>query len=413
MKKNILFVADIVPYPPNTGIKIRTYNIIKQLHKKFNVILIAFNHRIFFPEKKDLEIAIKSLNNFCNEIYILDIPSDRNKIQYYLCLFKNLFSLNPYRVQRYWSNECEKVIKNILNSKHIDLVHFDKTEFFEYSKYFNKIPIVITNHNVESKLMKYRSKYEVSFLRKFFAFLQYLKTEKYERKSLNEVDAFITCTKNDLQYFTKHIKVENLHAIIENGVDVENYKPGLNSEEDYFLIIGAQSKEATANYDATHYFMKKIWPELIKKIPNIKLKIVGRNPDKSIIDYGFNDHRIEVIGFVEDERDVLEKSLALLVPLRLGGGSRLKIITAMAMKKTVISTTIGAEGIQCNNNHNVIIADEPKLFAEKIVNIYYDRELRNKIGMNALNLVHNVYDWNIIGNKIINFYDKICAIKYE
>ena len=405
--KNLLFISDIVPYPPNTGIKIRTYNILKQLSKEFNIYLIAFNHKLFLNNKKEIDNAKCCLKPFCREVYVLEIPSDKNKITYYLCLIKNLLSIKPYRVERYWSKECINIIKKLISDVSIDIIHLDKSELYEYSKYFNKKPCVITNHNVESKLMKYRAKYEINFLRKLYALIQYVKTEKYEKNTLNNASAFITCTKDDHKYFEKELNVNNLFTVIENGVDVDRYKPRFEFEDDYFLIIGAQSKEATANYDATMYFMDKIWPEIVRQLPEVKLKIVGRNPDKSIIEYGIKDPRISVLGFVEDERDLIEKSLGLLVPLRLGGGSRLKIITAMAMGKTVISTTIGAEGIEYKNNSNILIEDDPQQFALKVVELYYDKDLRCKLGGNAIQLVHNVYDWNIIGNKINNFYKDI------
>lgn len=410
--KNLLFISDIVPYPPNTGIKIRTFNIIKQLSKEFNVYLIAFNHKIFLPKQEDIDNAIACLKPFCRDVNVLEIPSDKNKITYYLCLIKNLFSLKPYRVERYWSTECVDIIKNLSKSVKIDIIHFDKSELYEYSKFINNRPCVITNHNVESKLMKHRAKYEVSFIRRLYALIQYLKTAKYEKKTLNHAYAFITCTNDDFAFFRNKFKIHNCHAVIENGVDVHYYKPKLNCEGDYFLIIGAQSKESTANFDATQYFFDKIWPEIVRLLPDVKLKIVGRNPDKSIIEYGIRDKRINVLGFVKDERDLIEKSLGLLVPLRLGGGSRLKIITAMAMGKTVVSTTIGAEGIEYINNSNILIEDDPKLFAKKVVELYQDKDLRRRIGGNAIHLVQNVYDWNIIGNKINNFYQKI-LVSYE
>ena len=188
-KKSILFIADIVPYPANTGIKIRTYNILRQLSRVFNVYLIAFNHKILISEKKQLDDAKRSLELFCEEVHIFEIPSDRNRLTYYWCLARNIFSIKPYRTKRYWSNECVKIIKDLSARVFIHIVHFDKTELYEYSKFLSKKPCVVTNHNVESKLMKHRATYEINFLRRMYAFIQYFKTEQYEKKTLGRVSA--------------------------------------------------------------------------------------------------------------------------------------------------------------------------------------------------------------------------------
>lgn len=408
---NLLFISDIVPFPPNTGIKIRTFNIIKQLSKKFDIYLVSFNHKILITNDNDLNYAKKNLMMYCKKVYVIDIPSDLNMLTYYLCLINNMFSLKPYRVQRYWSNECINIIRRLKCEVKFDIIHYDKCELFEYSKYLKKIPSVITNHNVESKLMKSRSKYELNIFKRLFSLIQYIKTDIYERKVLNQASGYITCTEDDNEYFVNTMNIKNNYSIIENGVDISYYKSKFLEEDDYFLIIGAQSKEATANYDATIYFFDKIWPEVVKLNSNIKIKIVGRNPDINIINLSKKDHRIEVLGFVNDEREIIEKSLGLIVPLRIGGGSRLKIITAMAMGKTVISTTIGAEGINYNHQFNIFIQDNPLSFAKQLITVAFDNDLRKNIGTNAIELIKNKYDWNRIGININNFY-KLIIEKY-
>jgi len=405
---NILFIADIVPYPPNTGIKIRTFNIIKQLSKRNRIYLIAFNHKKMFIDKKELDIACKKLKQYCEEVYALDIPSDKNKLSYYLCLIRNLFTLKPYRVQRYWSNKCISIIQEIKKSNIIDLVHLDKTELYEYMRFLREIPCVATNHNVESNLMRLRSKYEVSYHRRIFAFLQHLKTKKYEKRVLNLVKGYIACSKEDINFFRNKLNIKTDYRIIQNGVDVSYYQPRKkNVAGSYHLLIGAQSKEATANYDATIYFIKNIWPQIRQKLPNCRLKIVGRNPDQEILKYNKTKSGIEIVGFVKDEREVIHNALSLLVPLRMGGGSRLKIITAMAMEKTIISTSIGAEGILYTNKKDIFIVDSPIDFANLVITVTTDQELRKEIGKEARKLVCGLYDWDTIGNEINKYYDEV------
>jgi glycosyltransferase involved in cell wall biosynthesis len=256
-------------------------------------------------------------------------------------------------------------------------------------------------------LFKRRIKGEVSLHKKFFAFLQYYKTRRYERHVLNRVGSYITVSKEDENYFKKKIQIETSSIVIENGVDIEYYKPKGLKKEEYVLIIGAQSKAATANYDATMIFMNNIWPLITESGWQGKLMIVGRNPDPSILALGYMNKNVEVIGFVEDERPFLEKAKLLLVPLRIGGGSRLKILTAFAMKTAVVSTSIGAEGIEYTNNTNIIIRDKPEDFAKATLEILNNVAYRREIENNARQLAESFYNWDIIGGKLNQFYGSL------
>ena len=400
---NILFITDIVPYPPNTGIKIRTYNIIKQLFlSKHNVYLFAFNHRIFI-NNNDIEREYKNkLLEICKEVNIYEIETEKNLLSKYFTYIKAVFGVLPYRTYRYKCKKCFDDINKLLTMTKIDCVHLDKVELYNYSSNFFSIPIFVTNHNIESDLMRQRAKKEYNIFRQLFAYLQWIKTEKYEKYVLSEANGFITCSENDEKYFTKKMQINTPAITVPNGVDCKHYTPSTAIDEGYFLIIGAQNKESTANYDATLYFFNSIYPLIEGE--NIKIKIVGRNPDKSIISICNQYNKIDLIGFVEDEREVILKSRALIVPLRIGGGSRLKILTAFGLGKAVISTSKGAEGINCEDNLNIIIRDTPEEFANAIKKLKKSPEIAISIGRKARILAENNYDWQVIGKKIDEFY---------
>lgn len=413
---NIIFLADIVPYPPNTGIKIRTFNILKQLSNngENKIYLFCFNHKILIPTQALLDEYKIELAKYCVEVHIFDIPSDKNRATYYLALLKNLVQKNPYRVERYYSKQCEDAVKNIVATKKIDLIHFDKTEFCRYLPVVKDIPVCCTNHNVESLLMKRRATFETTVLKKFFANLQYVKTESYEKKMLNKVAAFVTCSEYDRDFFHKELGIKGTSsAVIDNGVDVSFYSDYQCKQpaNDYLLLIGAQNKDSTANYDATMYFIKDIWPMVKSRLPDVKLKIVGRNPDASITRLGETEKNIEVVGWVEDEREYIANAAMLLVPLRIGGGSRLKIVTAMAMGKTIVSTSIGAEGISCTHDKDILLGDNADDFAELVCKVYQSDKIRDSIGSEALLLAKNKYDWNKIGEKQRDFYTTLVSNK--
>lgn len=406
---NILFLADIVPFPPNTGIKIRTYNILRELHNggENRVYLLCFNHRILIPTAQELERCREALQQFCEEVHIFDIPSDASRLSYYGCLIRNLFQSVPYRVARYDSAECSARIRDLMQRANIDLVHMDKTEFYSYAPLLPGKPIVCTNHNVESLLMKRRAQYEKTLARRFFAYLQYRRTERFERRALSATSAYVTCTALDRDHFQKQMGIATRSAVLDNGVDLKSYPRSEVVGSDYVLIIGAQSREATANFDATWFFIESIWPLLLEKCPTIRLKIVGRDPDVSVRALPQKYGNIDVVGFVPDERELLGGAAALLVPLRVGGGSRLKILTAMGMGRVVVSTSIGAEGIDCTDGVDVFIADDPVVFADRVAKVFTDAECQRTVGSAARALMERLYDWSTIGARARKFYSEV------
>lgn len=406
---NILFLADIVPYPPNTGIKIRTYNILKELcHDGANrVFLVCFHHKSLIPDDAILTHCVSRLRETATEVHVLEIPSDNDRLSYLMCLGKALVHPLPYRCLRYYTEPCLQVIAGIMNRVRIDLVHLDKTEFFNYKRAFGAAPIVCTNHNVESDLLLQRSRYEINLMRRFFAYVQYLKTKKFEKLALSNADGYVTCTDLDAAYFREQYGLSRLHATIENGVDTRHYGPWSGTVSDYLLIIGAQNKESTANFDATHFFFREVWPLIRRESPQLRVKIVGRNPDPSVLMLRENDPGIEILGFVDDERQIIGGALALAVPLRVGGGSRLKILTAMSMGTPVVSTSIGAQGICCETGRDILIADTPRDFARALLSFAVNTKLRSAIGSGGRGLVERQYNWERIGVKLRAFYQKV------
>ena len=139
----------------------------------------------------------------------------------------------------------------------------------------------------------------------------------------------------------------------------------------------------------------------------MRIKIVGRNPDINIINYASKDPMVDVIGYIEDERDAFKKARALIVPLQIGGGSRLKILTAFGLGKAVISTSKGAEGIDCNDGKDILIADSPEQFAQCMLDLWFNKGKTLLLGQSARQLAEEKYDWKILGQKLSDFYRKL------
>lgn len=412
---NILAIADIVPYPPNTGIKIRTYNILKQLSDggRNRVFLLCFHNRTLLPTEESLRLAIDELKTICHHVEAFEIPTDRSALRKHGSMLLNIFQKLPHRCIRYYSTRCMSSIRRILANEAIDIIHLDKTELAVYADAFGSVPYVCTNHNVESKLMLSRAAYEKSFLRRQFARIQSRKLRDYEKSAISRADGYVTCTEIDQRFFESNFKLCGPHAVIDNGVDTDHYRPTRTKEPGrHLLIVGAQSIEATANFDGTHYFMKEVWPFIVAKQPELIVRIVGRDPDRTISAYD-DGKNVKVVGFVDDERNEFSEAIALVVPLRVGGGSRLKILVAMSMGVPVVSTRIGAEGIDAVDGESIVLADDPREFADAVIRIVESQDLRVKLSKNARDVALARYDWNRLGEKLRGFYRSVIAIKRQ
>ena len=196
-------------------------------------------------------------------------------------------------------------------------------------------------------------------------------------------------------------------------MDTEYFNTGSRNQtvtEDALVFTG--SMDWLPNDDAISYFCQEILPLVWQKNNALKLYVVGKNPSSVVKNLAHKDNRVIVTGRVDDVRPFVERSKIFIVPLRIGGGTRLKILEAMAMGKAVVSTTIGAEGIECKDGINIALADNPDNFAQKIIDLCKNPTLAATLGDNGRQLVCQKYDWTIVGKKLTDIYqEKIHASK--
>ena len=232
--------------------------------------------------------------------------------------------------------------------------------------------------------------------------------KKWETKFAMNFDLCVTMYDNEKK-FLQSINPKLNIAVIPNGVDVENFKPlPDNFRTNNLLYIGKMDYQP--NVDAVLYFIKEIFPVIKRETKNIKFIIVGSNPAKEIKQLE-NNKDIIVTGYVNDVRPFYEQCALSVVPLRAGGGTRLKILESMAFGRPVISTSIGCEGLDVCNNENIIISDKPQEFARKTIELLQNKDFREKISKNARNLVECNYSWKSIAKRQIQIYEKLTKIK--
>jgi glycosyltransferase involved in cell wall biosynthesis len=396
---NILFVSTKNPYPIADGHGLRTYNLLKHAAKKFNIFLLTF-----LQTERDLT-GLNHMRQFCKDVIPIPIPLKESRAKFYLTMLQSVFSLSPFVVLKYRSHQMQKYIQKIIRVNKIDIVHLDLLPLAQYCKYIRNMPTILVNHNVESILIRRRIK-EEKYPSKLFFLLEWLKLSRYESRALKGVSLTIAVSENDrieLQKRSPSAKIE----VIDNGVDTEYFRDDGNMEDENTMVyVGGLNW--FPNLDAINFFCSDILPLIRERVPNAKLRVVGQLPKKP---WRIRHRSVELSGFVEDDRPIISRSAVFIVPLRVGGGTRLKILNALSMGKAVVSTTIGCEGLTVTNEENILIADAPEGFANAVVFLLKSPEIRKYLGRQGRILVKNRYDWQIISSKMNNMYSEILRTK--
>jgi glycosyltransferase involved in cell wall biosynthesis len=291
------------------------------------------------------------------------------------------------------SDEMEKAVNEL--AQEVDVV---QAEFPYAGQYIEKLKLkkILDEHNVESDILKNQYRYEQSLIRKAFSFLQYRKMLKFEKTLCMKMDIILATSEEDkkiLETFNKNV------FVVPNGTDVlQDYIEDKGNK--IITYIGLMSYRA--NVDAMLFFSQDIWPLIKNEEPAAKLLIVGKNPTEEIKALAKGD--VFVTGEVENVMQYLRDTSVFIAPIRIGSGTRIKILEAMACGKPVVSTRLGCAGLEVQDGNDIFISDGPKQFAQRVLDLMGNKEERIRIGQNALNLVKDRYTWDQIGNKLEKVY---------
>jgi len=385
----ILFVAP-PPYLPNRLHRNRSFDLIKILSKKHEAhLLLVTTHKKEPKEFKEIKKVCKSIKI----IYLNPIEAILNCLR---------FPFLPAEVAYCYSREATKEIQNEVKRKNIDLIYLKRLRSAIYLPLNNDtdsitpIPVVIDTTDAMS--MFYNRLYKNSnYPKKIIYKLEEVKYRTFEKKTMEKIKNWIVCSPIDQKYLQKLEIPINIY-VVPNPVDTEyfSFVPKLEYHN-ALLFRGLMNKPV--NIDAVCFFVEKIFPNVEKKIKNIKLYIVGPKPHKAIKKYN-NGKNIFVTGFVKDIRKYITETDLSICPVRIASGTRFKILHAWAMGKPVVSTTVGAEGLLYKKNKNIAIADNPKEFAKQIINLLKNKKHYDTLAENGRETIVREYSFKVIAQKL-------------
>jgi len=391
----ILFLTHSFPYPPNEGIKLYAYNLIKQLSTKHEIHLLSLTEN----DKENID----EINKFCKSVNIV-----RKKIPKspFLRLYNILFQKNPFCVYQFYSHKFKEKLLHSIDKIKPDIIHFTFVNTSYYKNFISDdMPSVFFLVDAMSMLFYRAMNRENSILKKLYLYAQYKKMKKYENEMMPKFQETILVSPKDREWLIKNnINKELKISVIPYGVDPNYFSP-MDVKEDYPSIIFRGIMNFQPNVDAAVYFAKHIFPLVVKEIHNVKYYIVGKNPTGEIKKLGKINQLIIIDDSSEDLRPFMAKSTVNICPMLSGSGLKIKILEAMAMAKPTVATSIAIEGIpDVIDGENILIADTPEEFAEKVILLIKDESLRKKIGENAREFVMKNYTWQKSAEKFENIY---------
>jgi polysaccharide biosynthesis protein PslH len=404
MGKKILWLSHFVPYPPKGGCFQRSYNLIKEISSKNDLYLISLKHKDSTHPDFDINIAKSELEKLCKEVIIIDISSSTSRAALYASAFKSLFTITPLSVNLFKSEKMHEAIRRMVHSTKFQVVHFDTISMAEYIKDIGDVPMVVNHHGVESYMINRRVENEPNFLNKLYLMIEGYKLEKYEKRYCERFDMNLAVSELDKELFKKITGVENME-VVENGVDIDYFSPSDSIKKDKSIIFAGRLDQYS-NRESILYFCEKVWPLIKIKHPDVRFTIIGNNPPAKLAEIAGNDKNIELLGYVDDVRPYFANAMISVCPIKDGGGTRIKILDALAMGMPIVSTSIGCEGIDITSGADVLIADTPEKFADKVDWIITDAGKRQSMSYYARKTAEDKYSWKAIGEKLDRLYSR-------
>lgn len=363
----ILWVKADKLLPVHNGGNIRSFHILRALAKDHEVTYFSY-----YGGGRDLayeqELGEQLPGAICVNTEARELSGFGRGIDY----LASVWGAAPYAVSRFRSKRVQERLQTCL-AQGFDVAVCD---FLDAAINFLKqrnVPTVLFQHNVESEIWRRHALAESNPLKKQLYRIEHRKMLRYERRLVEQFDHVIAVSENDRRLMSAWVHASDI-SVVPTGVDLEQYHPDDSARQLESLVVFVGAMDWEPNIDGVEYFCAEIWPKVLASVPSAKFRIVGRNPGRRIQDLACAS--VEVTGSVSSVVEHLRQAAVVVVPLRVGGGTRLKIYEAMATGRAVVSTAVGAEGLEFHDGTDIVVKDNPQEFAQSIVHLVRDSASR-------------------------------------
>jgi len=387
----ILFLSPWFPYPPVNGSKIRIYNLLKSLGSRYSIELISF-------VRDGEQVDPRGITDFCSSIQTINWEEFQPKR---LKAISGFLADVPRSVYDTYSIEMENAVLQSIQTCTPDLVIASELGTALYAQKIRHAPTIL--EDIEFGSVRENWKNADTTLSRFRNGLTWFKTRRYIGRFLHHFTACTVVSPQEKSILDHMIPNQEKIRVLPNGVDLKQFQPDSEQPVENTLIYNG-ALTYSANLDAMNFFLELIYPQVKVQLPDVSLSITGsyKGVDLSELDI---DDTVKLTSFLPDIRPAITKSWIVVVPLRTGGGTRIKILEAMALGTPVISTTKGAEGLEVTPEKNILIADNPDDFARQTIRLLQDSDLRSHLSINGRKLVEAKYGWDEIGELFLQLVE--------
>lgn len=399
----ILFITNLLPYPLDNGGKIKTYNMLKMISKNNTVDLCCF-----YESDNELKF-VNNIKKVCDDIYPFKkkITTSTNFKYMIGKAFRSLFSFKPMTVIKFEDDGLKEKIRELEEENNYDVIYIDHLQLATYLNNSKTEFKILDEHNCESTIIKRTFNEEKNFAKKVFLWLEYKKLESFERKNLEKADRIVVLSKEDkdtLELLSPSCKKDDKFEIIPIPVEcnfVKNSNYIKDKEQVKIMFLGTLSWNP--NKEAIIWFLKNVMPKLNERY---QLYIVGKDPSREILEESEKFKNVTITGYVDDVNEYIELCDLMVVPIFIGSGLRVKILEALGKGIPVISTQIGAEGIDTCNGKNIIISNNEQDFIDGIESLK-DDGLYKKIKMNGMKTYKEEYSFDAVCDRVSALFKKL------
>jgi polysaccharide biosynthesis protein PslH len=386
----VLWVKADKLLPVHSGGNIRTYHVLRYLSSHHDLTFYSY-----YGGKPDDVYERELQQHLPGSVAMCTGKRELSGLARGLDYLAHLTAQPPYAVSRFACFKVQDQIRAWFREQRFDVAVCD---FLDAAVNFPgrlTIPSVLFQHNVESEIWRRHAATAGNPVKKTMYGMEFQKMLRYEQIEVRKFHHVVAVSENDRTLMTQWVDPSHV-TVIPTGVDLSQYRPDPSVPEPAPLVTFVGAMDWEANVDGVEYFCREIWPDVRAEVPEARLRIVGRNPDRRVQKWASDS--VEVTGRVPSVVEHLRQSAVVVVPLRIGGGTRLKIYEALATAKAVVSTTVGAEGLDVRHGRDIVLADDSKSFAHAVIMLLRDRELRRRYEQAAAETAAH-YDWPAIGER--------------
>jgi polysaccharide biosynthesis protein PslH len=399
---SVMVVDEELPYPTNSGKRLRTLNLLRRLTDQFKITYLAYRNQEPV-ESSAAQAHLKSLG--ISSIVVPRTLPPKSGAMFYGRLLGNLASSLPYSVSSHTSSAMTRAIAQVEQQQPPDLWHCEWTPYLQSLAPMTKRPIVAVAHNVESQIWQRYMENETQFAKRWYIHHQWQKFRRYETWAFKRANRTVFVSDPDERLARESFGAQRT-SVVENGVDTDYFRPTFADRDprDLHRLLIMGSLDWRPNIDGINQFVEGVFPRLRATDPRFTLTVVGRNPDASWAKQLGQRSGVTVCANVPDVRPYIATAGALVVPLRIGGGSRLKILEAAASGLPVISTMIGAEGLDLLPDQHYVAATDINYLEQAIHSAARDPSRLTRLAHAAHHFVTQQYSWDSLSQKLANVW---------